>query len=85
MMMNNLPAIVIDNLPDYLITKLIMFNCHPRAAIIQQAVEYEYKDENRQCAIIGRREVFIYSISNVNNQEYNYSEQAISYYMHEEV
>ena len=47
MMMNNLPAIVIDNLPDYLINKLIMFNCHPRAAIIQQAVEYEYKDETR--------------------------------------
>lgn len=83
-MMNKLPATVTDNLLDYLINKHMMVNCHPCAAIIKQAAEDEYKDEDRECAITGRRVVFAYSTRNVNKQEYTYSEQVLSYYIHKE-
>ena len=79
MMMNNLPDMFIDKLLDYLINNIIMFNCHPCADIINQAVEDEYKDEHRECAIIGRRVVFTYSARNVRKQGYTYNEKVISY------
>ena len=48
-----------------MINKISMFNSHPCADSIKQAVKDEYKDENRVCAIIGRRVVFPYSGRNV--------------------
>ena len=84
-MMNSLPAIVTDKLPGYLIQKLIMFNCHPCAARLKQGFEDEYKDEARECAIIGRRVVFTDSIRNASKQLYHYSEQVLSCYMHKEI
>ena len=47
-----------NTLPQDLINKIIMFNNHPCADLIKQAVKDEYNDENRECAIIGRRVVF---------------------------
>ena len=59
-----------------------MFNSHPCADSIKQAVKDEYKAENRVCAIIGRRVVVTYSGRNVKQKEYKYNEKVISYYLH---
>ena len=52
-----------------MINKISMFNSHPCADSIKQAVKDEYKDENRVCAIIGRRVVFPYSGRNVKKNK----------------
>jgi predicted glycosyltransferase len=65
-----------------LINKIMLYVSHPCADMIKQAVKDEYADENRECAIIGRRVVFTYSGRNVKKQEYNYNEKVIAYYIH---
>ena len=69
-------------LPENLINKIMLYMSHPCADLIKQAVKDEHENENRECAIIGRRVVFTYSGRNVKKQEYKYNEKVIAYYLH---
>ena len=69
-------------LSNNLINKIMLYVSHPCADLIKQAVKDEHENENRECAIIGRRVVFTYSGRNVKKQEYKYNEKVIAYYLH---
>ena len=71
-----------NTLPENLINKIMLYVSHPCADLIKQAVKDEHENENRECAIIGRRVVFTYSGRNVKKQEYKYNEKVIAYYLH---
>ena len=54
-----------------------MFNNHPCADLVKQAVKDEYNDEAMECDIIHCRAVFTYSGRIVKKQEYECNENVI--------